>query len=250
VLTAIYYLLGLGIVISSSRLGIVFLLIEIFLGQIKPWREFLGGIARLRIARSKLRALVPSLLLLVFIALLGSGAMVLINTNPVLALSFLNGTGVSDTASHSVIERENAFEETVQVILQHPWVGRSLGGISAAIADNEGDRIRSFEDAKTVEGMSVFAEVLAASGVIGFIPFVCFVVVTIWKPIRVARVAPRFYSVVLHGFVRSLIFAWAILQFNQNILRPYLWTHLALLATVYAASLRAASVEGGQVADE
>jgi hypothetical protein len=112
--------------------------------------------------------------------------------------------------------------------------------MSSAIAENEGSTIRSFEEAKVVEGMSVFAEVLAASGIIGFIPFVCFLVATIRKPLRLARVAPPFYSSLLRGLVRSLIFALAILQFNQNVLRTYLWAHLAILATVFAATLRIA----------
>ena len=84
--------------------------------------------------------------------------------------------------------------------------------------------------------MSVFAEVLAASGVIGMVPFACFVITTIWKPVRLARLVTPFYSVLLSGLVRALLFAWMILQFNQNILRPYLWAHIAILATVYAAA--------------
>jgi len=36
----------------------------------------------------------------------------------------------------------------------------------------------------------------------------------------------------------ALVFEWAILQLNQNILRLYLWVHIALLATVFAAARR------------
>jgi hypothetical protein len=79
--------------------------------------------------------------------------------------------------------------------------------------------------------------VLTASGVIGFIPFLCFVVVTIRNPLRLARIVPPLYASLLRGLVRSLVFTWAILQFNQNVLRTYLWAHLAILATVYAAAL-------------
>jgi hypothetical protein len=242
-LLIIYCLIACGIVISSSRLGIVFLLVDLLLSQMKPWRHLLSDLRRLRIVPATMRALIPSCLLFAFIFLLSGGLAIALQNNPVLLLSFLSGTGVSDTAAHSVVERENAFEETVEVIAQHPLIGRSLGGISAAIAENRGDTIRSFEDAKIVEGTSVFAEALAASGVIGFIPFLYFVVVTIRKPLRMARIAPPFYSSLLFGLVRSLIFAWAILQFNQNVLRTYLWTHLAILATVYAASLRAVNAE-------
>ena len=235
-LRGIYYLTAVGIVISSSRMGIAFLLAEVFLAETRPWLSFFSDFRRLRIVRSKMRPLIPSLLTLAFVLTLSGGTLVLLRNNPVLLLMFLNGTGVSDTAAHSVIQRANSFEDTIEVIAQHPFIGRSLGGISAAIAENEGDTIHSFEDAKTIEGMSVFAEVLAASGVIGFIPFLCFLVATIWKPLTLARIAPPFYSSLLRGLVRSLIFAWAILQFNQNVLRTYLWAHLAILATVYAAT--------------
>jgi hypothetical protein len=238
-LRGIYYLIAVGIIISSSRLGIVFLLAEVLLGEIRPWLSFFSDIRRLRIVRSKVRALIPSFLSLAFVLILSGGTVVVLGNDPVLMLMFLNGTGVSDTPAHSVIQRENFFEETIAVFVQHPFIGRSLGGISSAIAENEGDTIRSFEDAKKIDGMSVFPEVLAASGVIGFIPFLCFLIATIRKPLTLARTAPPFYASLLHGFVRSLVFTWAILQFNQNVLRTYLWVHLAMLATVYAASLRA-----------
>lgn len=236
-LSGLYYLIALGIVVSSSRLGIVFLLIEVFLSGMTPWVTFLSGLRKLRVVRSNLRSLVPSLLVFSFLLALFGCAMALVRSNPVLLLMFLNGTGVSDTAAHSVIQRENSLQETIAVFAQHPFIGRSLGGISAAIADHEGYRIRSFEDAKKVEGMSVFAEVLTASGVIGFVPFLCFVVVTIRNPLRLARIVPPLYASLLRGLVRSLVFTWAILQFNQNVLRTYLWAHLAILATVYAAAL-------------
>jgi hypothetical protein len=238
-LRGIYYLIAVGIIVSSSRLGIVFLLAEVLLAEMRPWLSFFSDIRRLRIVRSKVRPLIPSFLSLAFVLVLSGGTVIVLENDPVLMLMFLNGTGVSDTPAHSVVQRENFFEETIAVFVQHPFIGRSLGGLSSAIAENEGDTIHSFEEAKKIDGMSVFAEVLAASGIIGFIPFVCFLIATIWKPLTLARVAPPFYASLLRGLVRALIFAWAILQFNQNVLRTYLWVHLAILATVYAASLRA-----------
>jgi hypothetical protein len=251
-LLAIYCLTAVGIVISSSRIGIVFLVAEVLLAAMRPWLSFFSDIRRLRIVRSKVRPLIPSLLSLAFVLTLSGGTVIALESNPVLLLMFLNGTGVSDTPAHSFIQRENSFEETIAVFIQHPFIGRSLGGISSAIAKNEGDTIHSFEDAKKIEGMSVFAEVLAASGVIGFIPFLCFLVATIRKPLTLARIAPPFYSSLLYGLVRSLVFAWAILQFNQNVLRTYLWIHLAVLATAYAATLRVTTnqLESSEVRDE
>jgi hypothetical protein len=197
------------------------------------------------VALFKLRALIPSVFAAILVCVVGTGALLAIENNPAVALMFLNGTGVSDTAAHSVIQRENALEDTVTVFLKHPVVGRSLGGVSVAIADLQGEAIHSFEASKDFEGMSVFAEALAASGVIGVIPFVCFLITTIRKPLRLARVASPFHSVLLRGLVRSLLFAWAILQFNQNMLRPYLWAHIAILATVYSAAVQSVKTSAG-----
>jgi hypothetical protein len=237
-LRLIYWVTAAAIVLSSSRIGIFFLFIDVFLSQLKPLLSFAADLLKLRIALSKLRGLIPLMVSMTFICLVGVGASTVIENNPAVALMFLNGTGISDTAAHSVIQREGALEDTFTVFLQHPLIGRSLGGVSAAIADLHGEIIHSFEASKDFEGMSVFAEALAASGVIGIIPFIWFLIAIIRKPLRLARFASPFYSVLLYALVRSLLFAWAILQFNQNMLRPYLWTHIAILATVYAAALQ------------
>jgi hypothetical protein len=244
-LLAIYWLTAIGIILSSSRMGIVFLFADVFLSQLKPWFSFFADFLKGHITLFKLRTLLPSFLSIAFLAVLVVGASRAIERSPAVALMFLNGTGISDTAAHSVIQRENALGETLTVFLEHPLIGRSLGGVSSAIADLQGEKIHSFEASKDFEGMSIFAEALAASGVIGIIPFVCFLVTTILKPVRLARVVSPFYSVLLHALVRSLVFAWTILQFNQNMLRPYLWIHIAVLVTVYAAALQSVNAPAG-----
>lgn len=237
-LLTIYLLTAVGIVLSSSRMGIFFMFVDVFLSQLGPWRSFLGDWLRLRISIFKLRALIPSLVSIAVIWGLAGGASSAIQKNPAIALMFLSGTGISDTTAHSVIQREDALDETFTVFLEHPLIGRGLGGVSVAIASLAGEKVESFEASKNFEGMSVFAEALAASGAIGIVPFLCFLIATFRKPLRLARVASPFYSMLLRALLRSLLFAWAILQFNQNMLRPYLWTHLAILAVVYAAALQ------------
>jgi hypothetical protein len=206
-LLAIRWLTGIGIVLSSSRMGMCFMFIDIFLSQLSPWRSFLADFLRLRFAPRKLRALIPSFLSIGVICLIAAGTSLAIENNPAIALVFLNGTGISDTAAHSVVQRENALEQTFAVFLQHPLVGRSLGGVSVAIAGLEGWKVQSFEASKDFEGMSVFAEALAASGVIGIIPFVWFLITTIREPLKRARlvrtaVAP---SLLLRGQPRLFV---------------------------------------------
>ncbi len=237
VMLCTYALTALGIIVSSSRMGIAFLLIDVFLSQVRPWFSIAADlIIKSRIVPSKLQALIPSLILSVLLVTILGGAVAALQRSPALMLIFLNGTGLDNTAAHSVIERADSLQETITVFLNHPIIGQSLGGVSSAIADREGESVHSFEDSKKFEGMSVFAEILAASGVIGAIPFICFLVVIIWKPLALARKAAPFYSALLVAAVRSLVFAWAILQFNQNVLRPYLWVHIAVLVTIYAAA--------------
>ena len=244
-LFGIRWLLAIGIFLSSSRMGILFLFFDVFSSQIGSWVALIADFLRLRFAPFKLRALVPSFISLAALAVITTGMLQAVERYPAIALIFLNGTGISDTPAHSVIQREDALEDTFTVFLQHPLIGRSLGGVSSAIADLHGETIQSFEASKDFEGMSVFAEVLAASGVIGTIPFVWFLIATFRKPLQAARTASAYYSTVLYALLRSLAFAWVMLQFNQNLLRVYLWTHIAILATVYAAALQ--SVKTGVV---
>jgi hypothetical protein len=239
---AIYCLTATGIILSSSRMGICFLLVDVFLSQMTPWLSFLKSLLRRRIAPFRVRALIPSFLVIASVGSAVAAVTVAITRSPVLVLMFLNGTGINDAAAHSVVQRENAAQDTLAVLWSHPIIGRSLGGVSAAIAERYGDAVQSFQDSKAYEGMNVFAEALAASGLIGIIPFAWFLVVSIARPLRLARISPPLYSTLLRALLRSLLFAWAILQFNQNMLRPYLWAHVAILAMVYAAALQSVAI--------
>ena len=226
-----------SIILSSSRMGILFLLLDLLCYRVAPWLRFLKELLRARLRLRTLKTLAPSIGWAA-----GALALVLAIVNfaqnqPLMFLMFLGGTGVSGATAHSVVQRQGAFSDTLHVFEQNLFAGRSLGGVSEAIAALHGASIQSFEDSKAYEGMSVFAEVLAASGIAGVIPFLWFLVVTFRKPLQAAKRSNAFYSVLLRALVRALLFTWAILQFNQNILRPYVWVHLAILAAVYAAAV-------------
>ena len=232
------YLAGTGIILSSSRMGIVFMLLDVLSHQFGPFVAVSRDLLKLQIAPRRLRALIPGLLISGAITGVTALFLWILRTDPMLGLLLLGGTGIANTAGHSVIERESTLGDTFEVFIRHPLIGQSLGGVSSAIAALHGSVVTSFQDSKLTEGMSVFVEVLAASGLIGIIPFVVFLVLTIRKPLKLAGESDPCYAACLRALVRSLVFAWAILQFNQNLLRPYLWVHLAILATVYAAARR------------
>ena len=228
VLRVIFWLITVAIVLSSSRLGIVFMLLDVLCSYLPRL---------LTIYRQPINFRKLALAAIISVCIVRGAAVLRDNAETVTLL--LAGTGLYGSAAHSVVDRENSFVDTLTVFQRNPLLGRSLGGISYAIGELHGDRIASFKDSKLFEGMSVFAEALAASGIIGIVPFLIFLATTISRPLKLAKSCPPDYSLCLRAFVRALIFEWAILQFNQNILRPYLWVHIALLATIYSAALKA-----------
>jgi hypothetical protein len=221
-------------------MGIVFLLLEIVVPSLKPWASLLQEMLRSHFTIATLRRVIPSAITLVLIVTFGMACASVLERNPAVILLFLNGTGLSDTAAHSVIQREDAFGDTLSAFAQHPIIGRSLGGVASGIAELHGETITSFEQSKQFEGMSIYAEVLAASGVFGILPFIWFSVSMIRKPLVLTRSADPLVRGILRASVRSLLYGLLILQFNQNILRPYLWVHLAILASTYSVGMRAA----------
>jgi len=83
----------------------------------------------------------------------------------------------------------------------------------------------------------VFTEVLAASGLIGIIPFITYIILVIWKPLELStRIREHSDSTLLRSLVYSFLAVLLILQFNQNILRLYFWLHLAILSVVYGTT--------------
>ena len=233
-----YWLTMAGIVLSSSRSGILFLLLNLIFTQL--WTAI--SAVQIRHYRFVLAHAKSAFSAAAGLVLIGAGIVLsgrILENRPEAAVLLFSGTGLFGSATHSVLDREKSFEDTLTVFAEHPFIGRSLGGVSYAVGALHGEDITSFEESKLFEGMSVFAEALAASGLVGIVPFIAFLVVTIQKPLKLSGQAGPFYRVWMRALVKALLFEWAILQFNQNILRPYLWVHLAILATVYAAARHA-----------
>lgn len=154
----------------------------------------------------------------------------------------LSGTGLFGASAHSAAGRFGEFRDTLAAFARSPLVGYSLGGVSAAVGQVRGVTVATLDDAKMNEGMSVFAEVLAASGAIGFVPFALYVAVLILRPFRAARTTPDpSLRTLLRGLGPALVFELAILQFNQNILRPYLWLQIGILSAACRAASRTAA---------
>lgn len=149
-----------------------------------------------------------------------------------------NGLGIAGTVSHSVTIRERDFEHTVQAFTNSPLVGYSLGGVPSAIGEIRGVFVTNNELAKENEGMNIFMETLAGSGVLGFLFFLFFVFSFLFKPLSIAKrlekngIEPELAIILRALFWGGLVLLF-ILNFNQNILRPFLWMHFAIMNLAY-----------------
>jgi hypothetical protein len=139
---------------------------------------------------------------------------------------YAGGLGVAEeTGSYSVDERQNLTVETLAIFVNHPVIGVSLGGIAPAISEQNGIALTDNADAKTSEGLCTTAEVLAASGIVGFIFYVLYMA----KLCR-TMFEPRNEAAVGKALGWGFIFLLVMLQFDQNILRGYLWLHIAIMS--------------------
>jgi len=144
---------------------------------------------------------------------------------------YLRDTGLTEddiTQGNSFKARIGAMVKTFEVFTKNPVIGVSLGGIAPWIAAMEGAPVNSNTDVKPYEGINVLFEVLAASGVIGFILFIIYM-------IRISRFVllkeynnglRKYYTPLLFGFIVGFV----MLLENQNILRPYVWVHIAMIS--------------------
>lgn len=213
------YLFSAAMVLSSSRMGILMMVLAIlFINIYRRSGDVLGKIKQREIKLSWLKYI----LLILFVLFVGG---TFLSTSRILDdYSFLlQGTGVNGTASHTVDDRTKAMNETLEVFYDSPFIGASLGGVAEKIADFDPHG----GSPKEHEGGAIFLEVLAASGVVGVIPFIVYFYKIIKCSINTVK---RNSDYVCMALLVSLISEMIILQLNQNILRPYFWFHIAVLS--------------------
>ncbi len=223
---ACFIISTLAMVLSTSRIGWMMMLV---------WAV---GYAFRRLRDRHSMSIPPVLLVgaLLFFAVLAIGAAATsARLQTALVTMMAGGTGINGTPAHSVYDRERSLELTFEIFQKSPLVGYSLGGVATAIGAMQGMRITGNNDAKQSEGGSVFVEVLAASGAIGAIPFILYFGALIRLPLVAARGTDPPTRIVLSGLVWALCMELLVLQLNQNILRAYLWFHIAVLSAAYAA---------------
>lgn len=215
-----FYIITISIFISSSRMGILVMVIALFI-------LFLKDVLRLKIRIKSIKfAFISGLCLLSFAILF------VINLNNVQFL--LSGLGFFEGSSHSSSIRLKEQAQTIEIFLKSPLVGYSLGGVASAIGALNGIEITSQDEAKQHEGMNIIVEVLAASGIIGFLFFIVFFLLMYKKAYKVSKALAKEnyeYSIIINSLAFALIIETIMLMMNQNILRPYFWILVAVFNT-------------------
>lgn len=228
-----FYTITLAIILSSSRMGILMMILWYVQHPVRFFMKLLRGEIDRKLAK-----------IIAFLAALLTGVvMATIYVIGVDNIAFLfQGIGLFGGASHSVNDRENGLRDTLALFFNSPFVGTSLGGVAPGIANLHGVVNPDFETVKFYEGNAIFAEVLAASGIFGFIPFMVYFLMIVVQPMRLAKslVPEQAQTLMALGF--AFIFELLILQFNQNILRQYLWMHISIMAAVYAVFKRQSTI--------
>lgn len=220
---------ALSILLSTSRMGILFMasiLVYDFLSNL------LLAAVRLRISR------INFLVSLAFVAgLFGIIGKILLDDKA--RKMYLAGTGLESTASHSKDTRILQMSNVFYVFRESPVVGYSLGGIAPAIAAYYGNHTTDQKKAKEFEGLNIFLEVLAASGIFGFLFFASWLFQVFRGNVGMARILHKAgmdrESGILVCLRYALVAELLILVLSQNILRPYLWMLIGMMNALYFA---------------
>lgn len=150
-----------------------------------------------------------------------------------------SGIGIWDgTPTHSIDDRKNGMQETFEIFLNNPLMGVSLGGIAPMIAKQRGNTVHTLEDLKWNEGVAPFIEVLAASGIVGFVPFVLYFVRIFKRLYDLSKRSQFVMQHIIRAILMSSLWGTIALQFSPNILRPYFWMHIAILSVLYQVQMK------------
>ena len=221
--------------LSTSKTAWVFMLVELAARLLPPFlRATRNGVRQLRQGRIMVRIpgrkLVLSAIVLFFVLLGGGLFLSRFVRDPAI---FLSGTGLGRQPAHSLNNRLGVAKQTFEAYKEHPFIGRSLGGVSIYIASRDGIEVTSMEMVRLFWGFPVIMDVLVASGLFGFIPFLVFLWANTFGALRLAkRCWPEERARWLRALARAMVFEWMLLMVDQNLLRVYLWFHFSMVAVV------------------
>lgn len=215
-----FFLVTAAIVLSSSRMALfVLTLYALFIALRTTFYFVFFGRGDRRVAYFAVGTLVAFGLSLV-VALLS------IDWSNFRFLLF--GTGLAGTADHSASIRTLQFEQTLDMFWESPIYGYGIGGLYSYLSTVQG------LPPGEATGMNITAEVLASSGIFGFFFFALFMLALL-RPALKPDARRTIRNLYLRSLTAGLILTLVILQFNQGILRPYLWNHIAIICALAVA---------------
>ncbi len=223
--------ISIAIILSGSRMGILFLLFIPFVYVLFSLKSIF---TRFQIKKNAIQYLIA-------IAVFTSSGLVYFTYNFDQALIYMNGLGVYGTVGHSYDMRSNDQKHTLEAFLRSPVIGYSLGGLPTQVALARGKSIKTQEEAKNYEGLNIFAEILAASGIFGFCFFMAFLYIIFSKNWRLIKFLKRIHpewGKIIGALLLSFFCELMILIFNQNILRAYLWVHIAIVNCAFYVMMK------------
>lgn len=179
--------------------------------------------------RKMLYALAASTLIVAMLAVWSMGEYQIFASD----LEFLiRGTGLLGTSDYSLSSRYQVAADTLQVFLDSPIIGVSLGGVVPAIAKNYGHRYVDQSDASTDwASQCTTLEVLAATGVLGFPLYFAYIFGLLKTSFRLAKKSP-----LMRAMAWSFFAIMAVMQFHANILQGPVWIHIALLSAAISVA--------------
>jgi hypothetical protein len=228
------YALGGALILCTSKTAWLILLVEAA-ARIAP--PIWGGLRSLG-RQTRFGAMVitlprPTVLLRIAIGVVGGIAVLIIVSHFINLDFFLEGTGLAGTAAHSWDGRNIRAQQTIEVFLQHPFIGRGMTGASIAIGQIYGATVTNLSELHTFWAFPVAMDVLVASGVFGVIPFVMFAWSGTFGAYKLAtRYWPEERAKWLRALARGMIFEWLLLMQDQNLMRVYVWFHMTMVAVI------------------
>lgn len=206
-------IISAALFLSTSRMGWIFMALWLgFRGIV-----LLGEAMTRRIAKRKLSYIGLIAIGLIGILIIGVN---LIQRN---GIDFIvAGLGIGGSSAHSSSARISEMINTFQLFQKSPFWGYGLGGVPVKYCEVYDIPFDSGAS------MCVWVELLAASGIVGIIPF------TIWFHRIISRLngkrikeSDRFKE--CRALLYAVLFECMILAMNQNILRVYFWTLLGVV---------------------
>lgn len=219
-----------ALILSTSRMGLLVLAIYVVFRGVVCLTSYI-----------KMRASWTRLLFTLMPIMAGLGVIAIVIAVELelpFILTYFEGIGIGGTASHSTDVRMMSTEDTWKLFLSSPIIGCSLGGIDAAILHSK--MIGYTTAGNGSASMCVALEALCAYGIIGAFFFFKYIYdLSLGSFLKVRKhKGDKKDREMIYAMILAFVFEFVILQFNQNILRPTFWVHIALLTTVIQMYLR------------